>query len=152
MIYFQNLPKLHYYTIMLFPRTKFLHTYNVSAPISISVIAQNPCVPSPCGSYSECRDIGGTPSCSCLPTYMGSPPNCRPECIINSECRSDQACMNQKCRDPCIGSCGISARCNTVNHIPICICSEGYTGDPFNYCHVKPKPRMYTFFSVSINT
>uniref|UniRef100_A0A8D8QWV8 EGF-like domain-containing protein n=1 Tax=Cacopsylla melanoneura TaxID=428564 RepID=A0A8D8QWV8_9HEMI len=48
----------------------------------------NPCYPSPCGPYSQCRDIGGSPSCSCLPNYIGAPPNCRPECVMNSECAS----------------------------------------------------------------
>nr|1OIG_A Chain A, Dumpy, isoform Y len=24
----------------------------------------------------------------------------RPECVLNSDCPSNQACVNQKCRDP----------------------------------------------------
>lgn len=116
--------------------------------VQTPVVVQNPCIPSPCGPNSECRDIGGTPSCSCLSTYIGSPPNCKPECTINSECRSNEACMNQKCRDPCVGSCGIAALCNTINHIPICTCNEGYAGDPFSYCHIKPKPGMYFRFCI----
>lgn len=114
----------------------------------MSVVVQNPCVPSPCGPNSECRDRNGIPSCSCLSLYIGSPPNCRPECSVNSECRSNQACINQKCKDPCIGSCGVAARCSTINHIPVCTCDEGYEGDPFSYCHIKPKPRMYIYFSL----
>lgn len=104
----------------------------------------NPCVPSPCGSYSECRDIGGSPSCSCRPSYIGSPPNCRPECVIHQECASHQACMREKCRDPCPGSCGTNAQCQVVAHVPICSCLPGYTGDSFTGCH--PIPPRKTFF------
>lgn len=100
----------------------------------------NPCVPSPCGPFSQCRDIGGSPSCSCIGEYIGTPPNCRPECTINSECPSTQACIREKCKDPCPGSCGFGARCSVINHTPICTCPDGYTGDPFTYCQVKPPP------------
>lgn len=108
---------------------------------SIEPIKINPCVPSPCGPNAECRDIGGVPSCSCLATYIGSPPNCRPECTINSECQSSLACIREKCIDPCPGSCGVGAICNVINHTPICSCPNGYTGDPFNNCYPKPPPR-----------
>lgn len=109
-------------------------------PVIVEEPIRNPCVPSPCGPNSECRDIGGAPSCSCLPNYIGSPPNCRPECTINSECPSNLACIREKCRDPCPGSCGVGAHCSVINHTPICTCPEGYTGDPFSYCQVKPPP------------
>lgn len=101
---------------------------------------RNPCVPSPCGQNAECRDINGSPSCSCLPTYLGSPPNCRPECTVNSDCPSHQACIRQKCMDPCPGSCGVGALCNVLNHTPICTCPAGYTGDPFTICNPAPPP------------
>jgi hypothetical protein len=74
-----------------------------------------------------------------LATYVGSPPNCRPECTINSECPSNLACIREKCRDPCPGSCGAGARCSVINHTPICSCPDGYTGDPFSYCQLKPQ-------------
>jgi len=100
----------------------------------------DPCVPSPCGPYSECRRVGDSPSCSCRIGYIGSPPNCRPECTINSECSSNLACIQQKCQDPCPGSCGANAQCNVFNHIPMCLCVEGYEGDPFTSCYPKPPP------------
>lgn len=99
----------------------------------------NPCVPSPCGPNSQCRDMGGAPSCSCLPEFLGQPPNCRPECTINSECSSNLACIRQKCVDPCPGSCGSEAICTVVTHTPICSCPEGYIGDPFTSCRIKPQ-------------
>lgn len=98
----------------------------------------DPCLPSPCGLNSICRKIGDQSSCSCLPNYIGSPPNCRPECTINPDCPSNLACIREKCENPCLGSCGFGAQCNVVNHIPICICSEGLTGDPFVSCVPKP--------------
>lgn len=98
----------------------------------------NPCVPSPCGPFSICRDIGGLPACSCTNDYIGSPPNCRPECTINSECTSNMACLRQKCADPCPGSCGVNAYCTVLNHIPSCTCPEGYSGDPFRSCSPVP--------------
>lgn len=94
----------------------------------------NPCYPSPCGLYAECRAIGESPSCSCLPTYIGSPPNCRPECVVNTDCPSVRACIAEKCRDPCEGSCGFNTECRVQNHVPICSCRNGFTGDPFTQC------------------
>lgn len=48
------------------------------------------------------------------------------------------ACINEKCRDPCPGSCGSDAVCNVIKHTPICTCREGYVGDAFTACHLKP--------------
>lgn len=96
-------------------------------------------MPNPCGPNAQCRDFGGNPSCSCLQNFIGSPPNCRPECIINSECSSNLACIREKCRDPCVGSCGAAAQCSVLNHVPICSCSQGFTGDPFSFCQPVPQ-------------
>lgn len=115
-----------------------------SPAIPPAPVQTNPCAPSPCGPFSQCRDIGGSPSCSCQPGYVGSPPNCRPECTINSECSTNRACITEKCRDPCPGSCGSGARCHVLNHTPICTCPEGYTGDPFTNCFPKPPERKHS--------
>lgn len=74
----------------------------------LAIIEQRPCHPSPCGPNSQCREINGQAVCSCVSTYIGSPPSCRPECVVNSECLLSEACVNQKCADPCPGSCGQS--------------------------------------------
>lgn len=97
----------------------------------------NPCQPSPCGPNAQCQIAGDSPSCSCLPEYKGSPPNCRPECVSNSECASHLACINQKCIDPCPGLCGANADCRVVSHTPTCVCAIGYTGDPFTSCALQ---------------
>lgn len=93
-----------------------------------------PCIPSPCGPHSVCKDLSGVPSCSCLPEFVGSPPYCKPECTSNSECSPNLACINQKCKNPCIGACGVNAECRTVSHSPMCFCAQGYTGDAFSSC------------------
>jgi hypothetical protein len=96
---------------------------------------RNPCEPSPCGPNSKCRVTNGHAVCSCITGYVGTPPTCRPECVISADCSQDRACLNQKCRDPCPGNCGINARCHVINHNPICTCTPGYNGDPFVKCH-----------------
>ena len=97
-------------------------------------IPSSPCSQSPCGPNSLCRAINGQAVCSCIQGYIGSPPLCRPECTTSSECSLNQACINQKCKDPCVGACGVDAVCKTINHNPICQCAFKLTGDPFIRC------------------
>lgn len=97
-------------------------------------VPTNPCIPSPCGPYSQCREVNDRAICACIDNYIGSPPACRPECSLSSECFLDKACINLKCVDPCPGACGQNARCQVINHNPICSCSSGYVGDPFISC------------------
>jgi hypothetical protein len=102
---------------------------------------ENPCDPSPCGPYSRCHiSVNIAASCSCLPHAIGSPPNCRPECVDSSECLYNQACFNQKCIDPCVGTCGNNAECTVFNHNPICTCPQGYKGDPSIACFIYEEP------------
>lgn len=77
--------------------------------------------------------------CSCQQEYQGTPPNCRPECVVNNECPSNRACHKYKCTDPCPGTCGLNARCEVINHNPICTCSPGLIGDPFTRCYLPGK-------------
>lgn len=102
----------------------------------------NPCISSPCGPYSECRPINDHAVCSCQKGYVGSPPACKPECMVSSECSQDKACIKQKCSDPCPGTCGLNARCQVVSHNPICSCASGYSGDPFVRCIIERKHPM----------
>lgn len=48
------------------------------------------------------------------------------------------ACINNKCQDPCQGTCGTEAICTVFNHIPTCSCPLGTTGDAFKYCKIEP--------------
>lgn len=99
----------------------------------------NPCHPSPCGPNAVCRERNGAGACSCLPDYFGDPySGCKPECVLNSDCVKSQACVNNKCVDPCPGVCGLNAECFVINHSPSCSCLPGFTGDPLNVCHENP--------------
>lgn len=105
----------------------------------IERVPENPCISQPCGPFAECRNVNNIASCSCIRDYIGSPPNCRPECIVNSECAATEACLNEKCIDPCIGSCGFNAQCNVVNHVASCYCPENFSGNPFKVCYAIEK-------------
>lgn len=100
------------------------------------------CHPNPCGLNSQCRVVNQHEVCSCLPGYISSPPNCRPECLVSSDCAPNRACINKKCVDPCIGVCGLQARCNVINHNAICSCAPGYTGEPTIRCIVVQRKCM----------
>lgn len=95
-------------------------------------------MPSPCGANSICTVNQNRGLCSCVPGMFGAPPNCRPECIINTDCPSNRACITQKCSDPCDGVCGFNAECHVQNHQPICFCIGGYRGDPYTQCEAQP--------------
>lgn len=96
-----------------------------------------PCYPNPCGPNSQCRDINGQEVCSCIPGFIGSPPSCRPECIVSTDCMPNEACSNQKCINPCLGTCGVAAKCQIINRNPICSCPSSHTGNPFTRCIIR---------------
>lgn len=96
----------------------------------------NPCSPTPCGSNARCRIENANAVCECLPEHHGNPyVSCRPECLGNSDCPLNRACVHQKCADPCPGTCGSEAQCFTTNHVPICTCPIGTTGDALRACY-----------------
>lgn len=111
-----------------------IFVYNVDKP----VLPSNPCQPSPCGPNSQCKEVNGQAICSCLPQFFGSPPSCRPECVVNADCQSHLSCIKQKCENPCPGTCGQHADCRVVNHNAICSCKPRYTGNPFIICSPIP--------------
>lgn len=105
--------------------------------VPVQDIPIDPCNPSPCGGNAVCKERNGVGSCSCLSEYFGDPyTGCRPECVQNSECDRSRACINNKCKDPCPGVCGINAECIVQNHSPSCNCRTGYTGNPADVCRI----------------
>lgn len=108
----------------------------------ISYLPPTPCEPSPCGMHATCREQNGAGTCQCLPDYFGNPyEGCRPECMVNSDCPSNRACINRRCQDPCPGTCGQNSNCQVVNHLPNCECLRGYVGDPYRLCSIKADER-----------
>lgn len=120
------------------------------------LVAEDPCNPTPCGANARCKVSGnGAAACICEVGYFGNPyESCRPECVINTDCPYNKACLRNKCEDPCPGVCGSTATCQVINHIPSCNCASGYTGNPYEYCHIIiNEPRKFTYiFTVQINT
>jgi hypothetical protein len=95
----------------------------------------NSCERIRCGANARCREFNGQVTCVCPPGFYGDAYlACRPECVINSDCDRDSACVNNRCIDPCAGACGLNSMCTCVNHVPICHCPEQHTGDPFVSC------------------
>lgn len=94
-------------------------------------VFEDPCNPSPCGPNSQCN----SGVCTCIPEYQGDPySGCRPECVLNSDCLRDKACLRSKCTDPCPGTCALNAICEVINHIPMCSCPRGMEGNAFVQC------------------
>lgn len=137
--------------LLLVIKLKFLHfcyfipnfKYNFLVQRPVYDEPKNPCYPSPCGLSATCVEINGNPSCSCLSEYIGTPPNCRPECTSNSDCSYNKACINRKCQDPCVNSCGFNAECRVVHHNPNCACASGYTGNPFTECYIIQQSKCF---------
>lgn len=131
-------------------------------------VPSDPCNPSPCGANAICKERNNAGSCTCIPEYTGDPyTGCRPECVLNSECPRDRACINNKCRDPCPGMCGLYAECRVINHSPSCACLPGYTGNPLSACQLLPvaskiscltlytlayEPCMYGYFMLHLHS
>lgn len=86
--------------------------------------------------------------CTCLPNYLGSPPYCRAECTTSEDCPNDLACLQQKCKNPCLGVCGRGAQCEVFKHHAVCTCPQGYTGNSFESCEpILQTPSKKNFLS-----
>lgn len=98
-----------------------------------------PCLLMPCGKNAICVEEHGIPKCKCVPPFIGNPyiDGCEAECVVNQDCDNHLACFNQHCRDPCPGVCGSNAKCEVIDHVPVCSCLPGYTGDPFDSCKAE---------------
>ena len=88
----------------------------------------------------------GVCTCKCPSGLSGNPYlECRPECVLNSDCDRTQACASNKCVDPCPGTValGLNVESSTYpettsvahtatkgsNHYQ-CSCLKGYIGAP----------------------
>lgn len=57
-------------------------------------------------------------------------------CRSAQTCGANQACMDNQCSDPCSSNiaCGTNALCSVENHLPVCKCPLGLSGDPTKSC------------------
>ncbi|XP_063989362.1 neurogenic locus notch homolog protein 1 [Diachasmimorpha longicaudata] len=110
------------------------------------VLSTAGCASHTCGQNAKCTVTDGRPVCSCLNLHMGDPlVHCfKVECIIDEDCPNSRSCVGNKCVDPCAGFCGANANCEVRNHVAICSCGRGFTGDPFTSCRIadpcQPSP------------
>ncbi|XP_046680370.1 adhesive plaque matrix protein 2-like [Homalodisca vitripennis] len=105
---------------------------------------KRPCSPSPCGSNTVCKERNGSGSCRCRANYSGDPyTGCRPECVLTTDCPPSRACVSNRCVDPCPGVCGVNAQCQVINHVPVCSCVAGFTGNPLTSCQLIPPCKLY---------
>ena len=77
------------------------------------------------------------------PTMSISVPVIEPECRVDGDCPSRQACLQEVCRNPCteLKPCGRNAECSVQNTLPqrtmVCMCIPGYVGDADVYCELR---------------
>lgn len=109
-----------------------------------------PCSPSPCGPNAICKEQRNAGACVCLPDHIGNPyEGCRPECIVNSDCSTNLACIQNKCKNPCNNICGRNAVCSVINHAPTCACLPGLTGSPYQNCYEEILRKLILFYICS---
>jgi hypothetical protein len=79
------------YMVWIVSIISILHVSAIEA-----VVEEDPCNPDPCGPYvNPPRRNGDRCDCSCKPDMIGSPPNCKPECIFNNDCPTELACKTR---------------------------------------------------------
>lgn len=114
-------------------KLNFLFTRNMISPLENEPeVVKDTCYPSPCGPNTHCSNG----ICACVSDYNGDPyVGCQPECILNTQCARNQACIQNKCVNPCaINPCAREAVCDVINHLAICSCPFGLTGNPHIAC------------------
>lgn len=86
-----------------------------------------------CGLNANCQAQAHQAICTCPLNSRGDPTiECvHIECADNDDCSGEKACLDSKCIDPCSlpNACGALARCSVQNHIGVCSCEAGSTGD-----------------------
>lgn len=76
--------------------------------LPITNTTSEPCHADPCGPHNVCNVYGNNVAlCDpCAGPNSYNNPQCRPECLSNTDCAFDKACIRNKCQDPCPGVCG----------------------------------------------
>lgn len=81
--------------------------------LPITNTTSEPCHSDPCGAHNICNVYGNNVAlCDpCAGPNSYNNPQCRPECLSNTDCPFDKACIRNKCQDPCPGVCGGKFAC-----------------------------------------
>lgn len=61
---------------------------------------------------------------------------CVAGCRTNADCSNDRSCINGQCLDPCKRDkpCGENAICQVADHRALCLCKDGFQGEPTKKC------------------
>lgn len=83
----------------------------------------------------KCRNKCNSQS-SCAQGQLCTRGACLPGCRSNNDCPNSEICKSKKCQSPCSGQspCGKGAICKGSDHRKVCICPDGFTGDPIKLC------------------
>lgn len=68
----------------------------------------------------------------------------KPQCTVDNDCLQSEVCVSQVCRDPCAvqNPCGTSAICRASNHRPLCVCPQGWAGNPQVRCYRRKLKKL----------
>lgn len=99
----------------------------------------NPCDSlTACGRNAQCIVNNHAAICRCPKNSIGDAHiECRLiECSDNNDCAHSKSCYDSKCVDPCkvANACGRNSNCFVENHIGVCSCQPGTTGNPLLGC------------------
>lgn len=106
------------------------------------------CSEDTCADRANCVAENHEPKCTCFPGTSGNPyVECtgvtdvvRPECVSDSECPVEFACINTKCQNPCLtqNMCSGDQQCRLLNTAPlrtmICECPPNSFTDVNGNC------------------
>lgn len=83
----------------------------------------------------KCRNKCSTQS-QCAQGQLCTRGACLAGCKSNNDCPNSEICKNRKCQHPCkqATACGRNAICTATDHRKVCLCPDGYQGDPNKQC------------------
>lgn len=61
---------------------------------------------------------------------------CVPGCFVHNDCPPSELCINRQCQNPCKkkNACGRNALCKVSDRSKVCLCPDGYKGNPHRTC------------------
>lgn len=56
-------------------------------------------------------------------------------CNKDAECPDSMRCVGRTCLNLCPSACGTNSVCRMFNHLPVCSCPPGYSGNPYAWVY-----------------